>query len=105
MSEVFIRSLDVDTIENIVLSAYETHERVIFVFEISQDTPFSIQDLFSIRPIIDKFQNSASEKLEKIVIHVQCPWQEMALKSFKPFLSLNVECDICLKPVTNVNSI
>ena len=75
-------SFDLCTIDTKLRNIFDTHNNIIFVFDIISATILDWRLLLSILPLLRRYNKEIEEKLEKSIIVAPYQWQHLLLQVF-----------------------
>ena len=65
--------IDLPSVENSIQMAFSQHDKIVFIFDLTETTVFNFQCLLKILPLLKKFETDIEQKLEKSYI----PFEEL----------------------------
>ena len=83
MANILLDNFEKEVFEKTISNAYEKYDKVVFVYDLnSKQNEISLSQLLKdAMPIIDKYENIASEKLQKNIFIAPRTWQKLLIKS------------------------
>ena len=74
--------LDLPQIANCIQNAFKIHNKIIFIFDLTETNVFNIHSLMRILPLLKKFERDIELKLQKSYIIVKQNWKKRLLLLF-----------------------
>ena len=74
--------INISKVENIIQNAFNNHDKIIFIFDLTETTVFNIGALMKILPLLQKYDKEIDQKLEKSYIILNESWKKMLLLIF-----------------------
>mgnify|MGYP001158668848 CR=1 FL=1 len=76
------KEINISEIDATLQKAFNDHDKIIFVFDLTETTIFNINVLVKILPLLKKYDKEIEEKLEKSYIILEQSWKKMILLVF-----------------------
>ena len=74
--------IDLPSVENSIQMAFSQHDKIVFIFDLTETTVFNFQCLLKILPLLKKFEADIEQKLEKSYIILRQKWKKALLMMF-----------------------